>query len=285
MFAITDSHLREGFLQDGHLTNKRRHHRGRNSFEAGGTVCWEDSISLPDDPPYWDDMLGNSLRIGAAAARKSLKPALWVWGLMMALAALYYLVPASQGAFGALVGIQEKMGLWFPSIGMGLCVGVLVECARVLISREKRWTLENTINGSFNFVIWSIMGITQHYRYAWQVEVFGAGNSFGELATKVAFDQFVWTVFFANPYQAILYLWKNHGFSWKAVARKATPVRTFWGTQMLPMLISNWAFWIPMAFLVYFFPPELQIPMAILAITIWVILLTFLTEASRENAD
>jgi len=49
------------------------------------------------------------------------------------------------------------------------------------------------------------------------------------------------------------------------------------------MLISNWAFWIPMAFLVYYFPPELQIPMAILAVTIWVILLSYLTAASQND--
>ena len=61
-----------------------------------------------------------------------------------------------------------------------------------------------------------------------------------------------------------------------------SPFRTFWGTQMLPVLISNWAFWIPMAYLVYFFPPELQVPMAILAVSIWVVLLSFLTAKTSD---
>lgn len=284
MFAITESHINQGYLQDGFVPNKRRHHRGRNYMQSDASF-WNGSAALPSDPPYWDDMFSNSIRIGANAAKKSLKPGLCVWFMMMGLAALYYLAPFSHGAFDALIRFQDWLGVWFPSIGMGLSVGLLVEGVRVLIKKEKRWTRENTVNASFNFIIWSIMGVTQHYRYAWQVEVFGAGNSFGELATKVAFDQFVWTVFFANPYQAILYLWKSNKFSWQAVARQATPFRTFWGTQMLPMLISNWAFWIPMAFLIYFFPPELQIPMAILAITMWVILITYLTEATNQNAD
>lgn len=250
---------------------------------AASATHWSGDPTIPSDPPYWDDMVGGSIRIGMSAARKTLIPALWVWGLMMLIAALYYLVPATHIAFAALVDFQNRLGIWFPSVGMGLSVGILVEIVRVGLSPEKRWQRANTVNATFNFIIWSVMGVTQHYRYAWQVEVFGAGNSFGELATKVAFDQFIWTVFFANPYQAILYLWKNCNFSWCAVAQLARPLRTFWGTRMLPMLISNWAFWIPMAFLVYSFPPELQIPMAILAVTIWVILLSFLTAASQSD--
>lgn len=246
---------------------------------------WNHHLTIPSDPPYWDDMLGGSIRIGAHAARKTLKPALLVWGLMMGIAALYYLAPASQWLFAALVEFQNRTGFWFPSIGMGLSVGILVEVVKVTISESKKWTRENTGNAIFNFIIWSVMGFTQYYRYAWQVEVFGAGNSFMELVTKVAFDQFVWTVLLANPYQAILYLWKNNHYSWKSVMNIARPFRTFWGTQMLPMLISNWAFWIPMAFLIYFFPPELQIPMAILAVTIWVILLSFLTASTSKNEN
>ncbi|MGB0744178.1 MAG: hypothetical protein ACPGSB_06600 [Opitutales bacterium] len=284
MFAITENQVREGFLQGGFITDRRRHYRGRNHYEAD-TSSWNQNATLPADPPFWDDMFRNSIRIGISAAKSSFKPAIWVWCMMVGLAMLYYLAPFSRSVFDAMVYVQEKLGIWFPSIGMGLCVGLLVECVRVVISDNKRWTRENSVNGIFNFTIWSIMGITQHYRYAWQVEVFGPGNSFGELATKVAFDQFIWTVFFANPYQAILYLWKNNNFSCLAVLRQASPFRTFWGTQMLPMLISNWAFWIPMAFMIYFFPPELQIPMAILAITIWVILLTYLTEASSQNEN
>ena len=284
MFAITDNMISLGEFAPVRQSDCRRHYRGRNHLSAT-TLEWQPGPSTPADPPYWDDMFSSSIRIGVAAARKTLKPALLVWGLMTGIALLYYLVPASKGSFEALVDFQNRLGVLFPSVGMGLSVGILVEVVRVLISPQKRWTRENTVNAVFNFIIWSVMGVTQYYRYAWQVEVFGAGNSFMELATKVAFDQFIWTVIFANPYQAILYLWKNNHYSWRAVSSIATPFRTFWGTQMLPVLVSNWAFWIPMAFLVYFFPPELQIPMAILAVTIWVILLSFLTASTSKNDE
>ncbi|YCM46902.1 hypothetical protein V2O64_25635 (plasmid) [Verrucomicrobiaceae bacterium 227] len=282
MFAIHESLTAEGAFFGVSEPEERRYYRGRNDLAVTG-IDWNTGAQIPVDPPDWDDMVRSSLRVGMSAARKTFKPALVVWSAMIGIALLYYLVPATQGVFAAITALQDQMGVYFASIGMGLSVGILVECVKVMISPEKRWNRANTINAIFNFVVFGVMGITQYYRYAWQIEVFGAGNSFRELASKVLFDQFVWTVLFANPYQAILFLWKNTGFSWKSVGKLVFPLRVFWGTQMLPVLISNWAFWIPMAFLVYYFPAELQVPMAILAVSIWVILLSSLTSATRHE--
>jgi hypothetical protein len=282
MFIIHQSLVADGPFFDDLEPKRRRHFRGRNDLAVTG-VDWNTGANIPVDPPDWDDMIASSLRIGANAAKKTFKPAMLIWVAMIGIAALYYLAPATHVVFDAITAFQNKTGVYFASIGMGLAVGVLVECVKVLTSARKRWTRANTVNAVFNFVVFGIMGVTQYYRYAWQVEVFGAGNSFRELTTKVLFDQFIWTVLFANPYQAILYLWKNTGFSWKSVGELMFPFRTFWGTQMLPVLISNWAFWIPMAYLVYFFPAELQVPMAILAVAIWVMLLSFLTANTRHD--
>ncbi len=281
MFIIHQSLVADGSYFDNSEPQRRRHFRGRNRLAVTG-VDWNTGAAIPVDPPDWDDMIDSSLRIGVNAAKKTFKPALLIWAVMIGIAALYYLLPASRGIFDAITAFQNRTGVYFASIGMGLAVGVLVECVKVLTSTEKRWTRANTVNGTFNFLVFGVMGVTQYYRYAWQVEVFGAGNSFRELTAKVLFDQFIWTVLFANPYQAILYLWKNNGFVWKPVFELMSPFRTFWGTQMLPVLISNWAFWIPMAYLVYFFPPELQVPMAILAVSIWVVLLSFLTAKTSD---
>lgn len=228
-------------------------------------------------------MFGSSIRVGVMAAKKTFKPALAVWTVMAGIAALYYLVPMSHVVFSWLVTLQKSMGVLFPSLGMGLSVGILVEVVKVLTSKSRRWTRENTITALFNFAVFGIMGFTHHYRYAFQNEVFGAGNSFQELASKVAFDQFVWTVLIANPYQAVCFLWKNNSFSFRAVHRHMFPFRSFWGTQMLPVLITNWAFWIPMAFIIYYFPPDLQLPLSILAVTTWVMLLSVLTSMNRRE--
>lgn len=260
----------------------RRHYRGRNQLSAP-IVNWSTGTPLPADPPYWDDMLGASVRVGVMAARRTLYPAIAVWSVMAALSACYYLLPVSHGIFDFMASVREAMGAWFPSMGMGLSVGILVELVKVAFLKPRRWTRENTVNAIFNFAVFGVMGLTHHYRYAFQNEVFGDGNSLREVASKVAFDQFIWTLFVANPYQAVCYLWKNNGFSLHAVMRKVWPFRTFWGTQMLPVLVTNWAFWIPMGFIIYGFPSGLQLPVSILAVTSWVMLLSVLTTINHRE--
>jgi len=273
------------FNKAGRITDAgpkgRRFHRGRNDLSSAG-LDWKSQKQIPMDPPYWVDLFRGSIRIGVLAAKKTVKPALLIWTMMAGVAAMYYLVPESHSFFSGLVTIQKRMGVLFPSLGMGLFVGLIVEGVKVLASESKRWTKANTVNALFNFSVFGIMGVTQFYRYAFQEELIGIGTSWRVLVPKVMFDQFVWTVIFANPYQSVLYLWKNNGYSWKAVGGQVFPFKAFWGTQILPVLISNWAFWIPMATIVYCFPSELQVPLAILAVTMWVMLLSVLT-AKREG--
>jgi hypothetical protein len=124
---------------------------------------------------------------------------------------------------------------------------------------------------------------TYFSNYDFQEQFFGVGTSFRVLVSKVLFDQFVWTVLIANPYQTIAYLWKNHRYRWSEVSSQMVPFKPFWGMKMLPVLVSNWAFWIPMASLVYCFPSDLQIPLSILAVTIWVLVLSVLTSTKRTS--
>lgn len=276
MIALPELIFSDNDFPDRSQAVGHRFYRGRNALTASA-IDWNTGRALPNDPLYWDDMFGGSVRSGVDAAKKTIKPALFVWVLMAGIAMMYYFMPAARGLFTTLSMIQEKMGVLFPSIGMGLSVGLTVELVKVLLGNEKRWRRENTINALFNFAVFGLMGWSSHYRYLFQEEFFGRGTSWNVLVPKVMFDQFVWTVIIANPYQTILYLWKNHGFKWSKVSSQMFPFKPFWGTKMLPVLVSNWAFWIPMASIVYCFPSDLQIPLSILAVTIWVLILSVLT--------
>ncbi len=283
MFILNDTILAGGGTVNRIQSGGRRFYRSRNTLSVA-TLQWNTCPDIPEDTPYWDDMFGNSARAGFKAAKQSLKPAFFVWGLMAVVATLYYAVPASQNFFIALAALQEKMGLLFPFLGMGLSVGIMAEAVKVCMSKEKRWTGANTTNAVFNLLMFGFLGVLQNYFYMLQSSVFGTGTSLKVLVPKVLVDQFVWTVFLANPYQSILYLWKNQGFSWKKVGAQMLPFKSFWGTQVLPVLITNWAFWIPMVAIIYCFPAELQLPLAILAVTIWVLLLSILTSDNNEEA-
>lgn len=283
MFAINDTFLLHDSCRTILPTDGRRFYRGRNCLSQGATT-WDTHQPIPEDPPFWDDLFDGSIRIGVSAAKRSMRPALCVWALMGAIAAIYYLVPTSHVAFSSLTAFQNATGILFPFFGMGLAVGLMAEAAKVIMSTDRKWKSANTHTAIFNFIMFGIMGITSYYRYPFQEDIFGTGNSWQVLASKVAFDQFIWTVIIANPYQALLYLWKNHHYSWREVTSQIFPFKAFWGTKMLPMLIANWAFWIPMATIVYCFPTDLQLPLSILAVAIWVIIISVMTSSKRDEA-
>ena len=276
MFILNDTIFESNDPGHSLPSGGHRFYRSRNVLNQKASP-WRTFPEIPDDVPFWDDMFGISARAGLKAAKQTLKPAMFVWATMAGVALLYYLVPASQNFFTALTKLQTQMGLLFPFFGMGLSVGLIAEIVKVSTSKEKRWTRENTTNAGFNLLIFGTLGVFQNYFYQLQTSFFGTGTSWQVLVPKVLLDQFVWTVFFANPYQTILYVWKNHGYSFKKVASQMQPFKAFWGTQILPVLITNWAFWIPMVSIIYCFPANLQLPLAILAVTIWVLLLTILT--------
>jgi hypothetical protein len=111
-----------------------------------------------------------------------------------------------------------------------------------------------------------------------QAHWFGAGRSPGILATKTLVDQFLYTPFLSNPMQTLAFLWKSEQFSFRRTVEKMRQFRQFYVLTVLPVLVSNWLFWIPMVLLIYCFPTSLQLPLGILACAIWSMLLTALVE-------
>ena len=261
-----------------------RHFRGRNVLPPY-EVQWNTNPATLLDSPDWIDMIEASAKTAFAAVKQSIKPALLVWGIMGFVAALYYTIPATQVFFVALSGLQEKLGPLFPFLGMGLAVGVIAESLKVMLSADKTWRKANTFNAFFNLTMFGCLGVIQNYFYMLQVALFGDSGSLQSLVLKVMMDEFVWTAFFANPYQIILCMWKNSGFSIPKVVTQLRPFKAFWGTQVLPVLITNWAFWIPMVAIIYSFPSVLQLPLAILAVTIWVLLLSILTASNDPEKN
>ena len=64
--------------------------------------------------------------------------------------------------------------------------------------------------------------------------------------------------------------------SFRRTVEKMRQFRQFYVLTVLPVLVSNWLFWIPMVVLIYCFPTSLQLPLGILACAIWSMLLTAL---------
>jgi hypothetical protein len=130
----------------------------------------------------------------------------------------------------------------------------------------------------FGFFVFGFLGVATDAFYAVQSAVWGGLPSSGQIVAKVIADQFLWTVVFANPYQTLLYVFKDCGFRPQAFQQRITPFKMFYVREMLAVLITNWAFWIPTAAILYSLPLDLQLVISRLAIIIWVLLLSAMTK-------
>jgi hypothetical protein len=161
---------------------------------------------------------------------------------------------------------------------MGITVGGLTEIFTVYLHKNGRWTSEDLANMSFNFAVFGLLGVMNSVFYQMQAQWFGSGRSPGVLAAKTLVDQFLYTPFLSNPMQTLAFLWKSEQFSFRRTVEKMRRFRQFYVLTVLPVLVSNWLFWIPMVVLIYCFPTSLQLPLGILACAIWSMLLTALVE-------
>jgi hypothetical protein len=98
----------------------------------------------------------------------------------------------------------------------------------------------------------------------------------GTLTLKTLVDQFIYTPFLSNPFQTLAFLWKAGHFSFRSAMAKLSHFKQLYVLTVLPVLVSNWCFSIPMSALVYCFPTTLQLPLGNLAVSIWSMLLAAL---------
>jgi TRAP-type uncharacterized transport system fused permease subunit len=99
---------------------------------------------------------------------------------------------------------------------------------------------------------------------------------------KLLVDQFGYSVFWSAPSQTILTRWHALHYSTREVWRELRTDMIF--RRMLPVLVTNWMFWIPIIILVYLMPLNLQVPLAVVATAIWGLLLNAAARQPRTRA-
>jgi hypothetical protein len=83
----------------------------------------------------------------------------------------------------------------------------------------------------------------------------------------------------------LTYEWKNSGVSMRPVHDLFT--WQHYRDKILPTLLATWAVWIPLMAIIYSLPLALQFPLFGLALSFWVLLLTYMTNrfAGKIEAD
>jgi len=220
---------------------------------------------------------------GLRAVRANFAPGLFVQGAMVATVFSYTFLPSSRGFFEQLAGWKSHWGFVFSAVSAILAGAILPETLRILVFQKGRATGRNFSNLIFAAVFWGYNGVQVDCFYRFQEFWFGSGSDPMTILKKVLVDQLLYCPLLAAPMSVILYDWRETGFRRAALPGFFT--RAFYLRSILPTLIANWGVWIPIVAALYSLPGSLQIPLFSLALSLWVILFTWMSEQRSGATD
>ena len=225
------------------------------------------------------------LTIGWEAARANAKPSLVIQAVMLGLAIAYYTSPTTAETLRNLAEFKRAHGLPFVII-VSVAAGALIpEAFLILFFQRGRPHLGNLRNLAFTIPVWGFDGSLVDLMYRAEAHLLGDVATVPVVLGKICLDQFGYNVFFAAPFGVLTYEWKNNGMS-------VQPVRDLftwrhYRDKIIPTLLATWAVWIPLMAIIYSLPLALQFPLFALALSFWVLLLTYMTNrfAGKVQAD
>ena len=225
------------------------------------------------------------LLLGWQAAKANAFPALIIQLLMLALLAGYYLNPGFAQSLEQLAAFKQRHGFGFVLVASILAGAVIPELFVIVFFQRGRIRRQNFRNLAFTIPVWGLDGCLVDVLYRTEAHWFGDVATPLVVATKICVDQFGYNPFFAAPFGVLTYEWKNTGISMQPVHDLFT-VRHY-RDKILPTLVATWAVWIPLMAIIYSLPLALQFPLFALALSFWVLLLTYMTNrfAGKVEAD
>jgi hypothetical protein len=220
----------------------------------------------------WKGVIASSI----AGMRRNVLPGLALQVFALALVLAYYFAPAARPSFAAVADWKAHYGLGYSALATALFGGA-IPFLYLLASGHIR-PGQGRAELLFYVLFWAYRGIEVDLFYRLQGWAFGDQATFAVVLPKVLVDQFVYSVFIAAPGQVVFFLWKERGFSYRAVQPDLNLGYLVRAVAMV--IVSQWMVWIPAVSIIYCLPPALQIPLFNLVVCFWVLLLTFVSQRS-----
>ncbi|MEY2481491.1 MAG: hypothetical protein QOK24_19 [Verrucomicrobiota bacterium] len=226
-----------------------------------------------------------SLAIGWEAAKANAVPAFILQGAMLVVLISYYWSPACADFLDRVARYKEQHGLVFVVLAAILAGAIVPELFVIVFFQRGRPRTQNLRNLAFTVPTWGIDGILVDLMYRMNAIWFGDVVTVSVVIAKILVDQLGYNPFFAAPAEVLVYEWKNEGFSWRSVRRALT--WEHYQDKIVPTLLATWAVWAPLMAIIYSLPYALQFPLFSIALTFWVLLLTYMTNrfAGKIEAD
>jgi hypothetical protein len=222
------------------------------------------------DPPAAASPLGAA----AAALRQFWRPFLLIQLGAVLLALAFRASPGFRAACATAAGWKTAGGLPFAALTVALAGGLLPELAK-LVALGPRTVAGRGREIAFNTAFFAVNGVVVDLLYSGEARLFGGGGDLATIVEKVAFDQFLFTPTWLAVI-VLLFLWRQRGFSWTAT--RAALDRGFYRQRVVPLLLPDWLFWIPMVSVIYALPVTLQFLMFIPALAAWSLIMVFIAD-------
>ena len=213
---------------------------------------------------------------GLRAARANLIPGLILQALMLALLLGYYFHPATTVWLDRLADLKLCWGFGYSALSAIIAGAIIPEIMRVMVFQKCRAHRDNFSNLLFTIPFWCGMGMLVDVFYRTQAIVFGTEPTFQVVFVKVLCDQFLYSPFISTPITCWLYDWKLSEYRLTGSRRFFT--FAYVRDVMIPVIFANWGVWTPVVAVLYSLPGTLQIPLFGLALSLWVMLLTWMSE-------
>jgi hypothetical protein len=230
----------------------------------------------PDSPTPADIRRDPPWMAGLRAARANVLPGLLVQGAMLAVLLAYGFFPPTRHLLDELAALKMRWSYGYSAINAIVAGAIIPELLRVLVIQKGRIGRENFGNLLFAAPFWCFMGVVVDYLYRCQAGWFGAEATLGVVVKKVLVDQFLYNPLFAAPVTAWLYDWKNRGC--RLSGTRVFFTASYYRNTVVPTLFATWGVWIPLVAILYSLPSPLQIPLFGLALSLWVVLYTWMSE-------
>lgn len=216
---------------------------------------------------------------GLRATKTNLLPGLLVQALMVIFFALYLSHEGTRILLARLAGVKADAGYAFAFVGYVLAAALLPELLKIAFFQNLRVQRTNLRNFLIAAPFWGSMGMLVDLLYRAQAHWFGTTADFATILPKVLVDQFLYSPFIGTPLAILYFAWAEHGFRLEGIRALLPhlPLRVF-GIQC-----AAWMIWIPGVTLIYAMPSLLQIPIAILITSFWILIFTTVRERQTSR--
>ena len=218
------------------------------------------------------------LAAGLVALRRFWRPFLLIQSAAVALGLAYYFSGSVRAACAVAAVWKTRGGLPFAAVSGAIAGGLLPELAKRLAGGGRRASARAPERPGallFQLLFFAVNGVVVDLLYRFEGRLFGAEASLVTVSFKVAFDQFVFTPLWLAVIVA-LFLWRQRGYSLAALAPDLRG--GFYRARVVPLLLPDWCFWIPMVSIIYALPVALQFLLFVPALGAWSLIMVFIAD-------